>query len=319
MIKTTVTDLLGIERPIIQGAMGYISTAPLAAAVSNAGGLGIITSAYLEGMEQLRREIRHAKELTSRPFGVNIVIGTADADDVAQLCIEEGVKVVTTGAGNPSKYIAAWKQAGIKVIPVVPSVRLALRMQEVGADAVVAEGTEAGGHVGEETTMSLIPAVADAVSIPVIGAGGIADGRSAAAAFMLGARAVQCGTVFICTPECAAHERYKQLVLESGASATTVTGRVAGHPVRAVNTDFVRRLAALERKGGGEAELERLATGSYPRAGLSGDMENGAVNAGQVLWAVKEMKPAAQIVQALSEGLERMLQSAAQLEGIRFE
>ena len=253
-MQTEVTRLLEIEVPVIQGGMAWVAEYHLAAAVSNAGGLGLIGAASAPA-DWVRDQIRKAKELTKRPFGVNIMLMSPYADEVAQVVAEEGVKVVTTGAGNPEKYMKLWKKSGIKVIPVVASAALAKRMERCGADAVVAEGCEAGGHIGENTTMCLVPQIVDAVKIPVIAAGGIADGRGMAAAFMLGAKGVQMGTHFIVTDECQVHEAYKERILKAKDIDSRVTGRSTGHPVRALRNDMTKRYLELEKKGASFEEL----------------------------------------------------------------
>ena len=246
--KTRITDLLGIKYPIFQGGMAWIAEAELAAAVSNAGGLGIIAGGSAP-IDYLRDQIRKCKSLTDKPFGVNIMLMSPNAEELAQLVINEGVAVVTTGAGNPGKFMAAWKEAGVKVVPVVPSVALAKRMERSGADAVIAEGTESGGHIGENTTMCLVPQVADAVEIPVLAAGGIADGRGIAASFMLGAEGVQVGTRFLASEECVIHPTYKELVVKAKDTDSVVTGRYTGHPCRNVKTKFSKKLASGESNG----------------------------------------------------------------------
>ena len=243
-MNTRITEMLGIEYPIIQGGMAWVAEHNLAAAVSEAGGLGLIGGANAPG-EVVREEIRKARELTKKPFGVNVMLLSPHADDVAKVVVEEGIKVVTTGAGNPEKYMDMWKAAGVKVIPVVASVALARRMEKYGADAVVAEGMESGGHIGEETTMTLVPQVADAVSIPVIAAGGIGDGRGIAAAFMLGAEAVQIGTRFVVSKESIVHENYKERIIKAKDIDSTVTGRTHGHPVRCLRNQMTREFHAV--------------------------------------------------------------------------
>ena len=260
-MKTEVTKLLGIEYPIIQGGMAWVAEHHLAAGVSEAGGLGIIGAASAPA-EWVREQIRKAKELTDKPFGVNIMLMSPYADDVAKVIVEEGVKVVTTGAGNPEKYMKMWKEAGVKVIPVIASVALAKRMERCGADAVVAEGTEAGGHIGEITTMALVPQVVDAVSIPVIAAGGIADGRGVAAAFMLGAKGVQMGTHFVVTKESIVHDSYKKCIIKAKDIDSRVTGRSTGHPVRTLRNQQTREYLKLEAEGATFEELEYLTLGA---------------------------------------------------------
>ena len=280
-MKTRITEMLGIEYPIIQGGMAWVAEHHLAAAVSEAGGLGLIGGASAPG-EVVREEIRKAKELTKKPFGVNVMLMSPHADDVAKVVVEEGVKVVTTGAGNPAKYMKMWKEAGIIVIPVVASVALAKLMERGGADAVVAEGTESGGHIGESTTMTLVPQVADAVSIPVIAAGGIGDGRGIAAAFMLGAEAVQIGTRFVVAKESIVNEKYKERIIKAKDIDSAVTGRSHGHPVRCLRNQMTREYNRLEAEGKSFEELEYLTLGSLRKAVMEGDVVNGTVMAGQI-------------------------------------
>ena len=264
-MKTEVTELLGIEYPIIQGGMAWVAEYHLAAGVSNAGGLGLIGAASAPA-EWVREQIRSARKLTDRPFGVNIMLMSPYADEVAKVIVEEGVKVVTTGAGSPEKYMQMWKEAGVKVIPVVASTALARRMERCGADAVVAEGCEAGGHIGENTTMVLVPQIVDAVKIPVIAAGGIADGRGMAAAFMLGAKAVQLGTVFVTTEESQVHENYKKAIIKAKDIDSRVTGRTTGHPVRALRNQMTKKYLELEKSGAGFEELELLTLGGFKKS-----------------------------------------------------
>ena len=280
-MKTRVTELLGIEKPIIQGGMAWVAESHLAAAVSEAGGFGLIGAANAPA-DVVRNYIREAKELTDRPFGVNIMLLSPFADDIARVVVEEGVAAVTTGAGNPEKYMAQWKEADIKVIPVVASVALAKRMERCGADAVVAEGTESGGHIGQSTTMTLVPQVVDAVSIPVIAAGGIADGRGFAAAMMLGAEAVQMGTRFCVSNECVIHENYKERILKAKDIDSEVTGRSHGHPVRGLRNKMTREYLKLEAAGASFEELEKLTLGGLRKAVVEGDTDQGSVLAGQI-------------------------------------
>ena len=287
-MKTEVTELLGIEYPIIQGGMAWVAEYHLAAGVSNAGGLGLIGAASAPA-EWVREQIRSARKLTDRPFGVNIMLMSPYADEVAKVIVEEGVKVVTTGAGSSEKYMQMWKEAGVKVIPVVASTALARRMERCGADAVVAEGCEAGGHIGENTTMVLVPQIVDAVKIPVIAAGGIADGRGMAAAFMLGAKAVQLGTVFVTTEESQVHENYKKAIIKAKDIDSRVTGRTTGHPVRALRNQMTKKYLELEKSGAGFEELELLALGGLRKAVVDGDVVNGSVMAGQSAAMVKEV------------------------------
>ena len=271
-MKTAITELLGIEYPVIQGGMAWVAESHLASAVSNAGGLGLIAAAAAPA-EWVRDQIRQAKKMTDKPFGVNIMLMSPEADAVAKVVIEEGVQVVTTGGGSPEKYMTDWKAAGVKVIPVVASTALAKRMERCGAGAVVAEGTEAGGHIGEITTMALVPQVVDAVSIPVIAAGGIADGRGMAAAFMLGAKGVQGGTAFAASRESIIHENYKNSILKAKDIDTRVTGRSTGHPIRVLRNDMTRKYLELEQAGAPFEELESLTLGSLRRAVQEGDVK----------------------------------------------
>lgn len=305
-MKTEVTELLGIEYPIIQGGMAWVAEYHLAAGVSNAGGLGLIGAASAPA-EWVREQIREAKKLTDKPFGVNIMLMSPYADEVAKVVAEEGVKVVTTGAGNPEKYMKMWKKAGVKVIPVVASVALAKRMERCGADALVAEGTEAGGHIGENTTMVLVPQIVDAVNIPVIAAGGIADGRGIAAAFMLGARAVQMGTHFVATKESMVHENYKNAILKAKDIDSRVTGRTTGHPVRALRNQMTKQYLDMEKAGASFEELEHLTLGGLRRAVVDGDVVNGSVMAGQSAAMVKEILSCEELIQKLVKETDALI------------
>ncbi|HOC33218.1 MAG TPA: enoyl-[acyl-carrier-protein] reductase FabK [Ruminococcus flavefaciens] len=306
-MKTRITDLLGIEYPIIQGGMAWVAEHTLAAAVSNAGGAGIIAGGNAP-IDYLREQIRLCKEKTDKPFGVNVMLMSPNAADLAQLCIDEKVAFVTTGAGNPGTYVAAWKEAGIKVIPVVPSVALAKRMEKSGADAVIAEGTESGGHIGENTTMSLVPQVVDAVSIPVIAAGGIADGRGMAASFMLGAEGVQIGTRFLASEECQIHPVFKDLVIKAKDTDSVVTGRYTGHPCRNVKTKFAKKLANGEKDGTlSPEEFENLTVGALRRAVVEGDLESGSFLCGAIAGMINDIKPCADIVKEINDGAEKLL------------
>ena len=293
-----LNEILGTRLPIIQGGMANIATGEFAAACSNAGALGMIATGGWDG-DRLRKEIRRAKELTDKPFGVNLMLMSPYADDIAQIILEEGVKVVTTGAGNPGKYIPAWKEAGIKVLPVVAAVALAKRLSRYHVDAFIAEGTESGGHVGEMTTMALVPQVIDAVDVPVVAAGGIADGRQLAAAFALGACGAQVGTCLLASVECPIHENYKQAILKAKDSDTTVTGRSIGGPVRVLKNKMAREYLALEKRGATLEELEQVTLGGLRRAVLEGDVEHGSVMAGQVAGMLHEIKPVKQIFEEL--------------------
>ena len=306
-MTTKITELLGIKYPIIQGGMAWIAEATLAAAVSNAGGLGLIAGGSAP-IDYLRDQIRKCKELTDKPFGVNVMLMSPTAGELAQLIIDEKVPVVTTGAGNPAKYIPAWKEAGIKVIPVVPSVALARRMERYGADAVVAEGTEAGGHIGEITTMCLVPQVADAVEIPVIAAGGIADGRGVAASFMLGAEGVQVGTAFLVSDECKIHQTYKDIVLKSKDTDSIVTGRYTGHPCRGAKTRFSKKLASGERDGSMTPdEFEEATLGSLRKAVQDGNLEEGSFLCGAISGLITEVKPCKDIIEEMFAQTEKLL------------
>ncbi len=306
-----LNEILGTEFPIIQGGMANIATGEFAAACSNAGALGMIATGGWDG-SRLREEIRWAKELTQKPFGVNLMLMSPFADDIAQVILDEGVRVVTTGAGNPGKYIPAWKEAGIKVIPVVAAAVLARRLMRYGVDAVIAEGTESGGHVGEMTTMALVPQVIDAVDVPVIAAGGIANGRQMAAAFALGACGVQVGTCLLVSRECPIHENYKQAVLKAKDSDTTVTGRSIGGPVRVLKNKMSRQYLALEKRGASLEELETVTLGGLRRAVLEGDVENGSVMMGQTAGLLHEIKPVRQIFEELYAGGKAVLETVRQ-------
>lgn len=305
-MKTRITELLGIEHPIIQGGMAWVAESHLAAAVSAAGGLGLIGGANAPA-EVIRNYIREVKAVTDKPFGVNVMLMSPYADEVAKVVVEEGVKVVTTGAGNPEKYMEMWKAAGIKVIPVVASVALAKRMERYGADAVVAEGTESGGHIGEATTMTLVPQVVDAVSIPVIAAGGIGDGRGIAAAFMLGAEAVQMGTRFLVAKECTVHQNYKDRVLKAKDIDSTVTGRTHGHPVRCLRNQMTREYVKLENEGKSFEELEYLTLGTLRKAVQEGDVTNGTVMAGQIAGMVSKEQTCKEMIDEMMAQAETLL------------
>lgn len=306
-MKTRLCELLGIEYPIIQGGMAWVATAELAAAVSNGGGLGLIAAGGAPA-DVVREQIKKARELTDKPFGVNVMLMSPFAEEVMQVIIEEKPAVVATGAGNPAKYIPALKEAGIKVMPVVPSVALAQRMEKAGADAIIAEGTEAGGHIGELTTMVLIPQVVDAVSVPVVAAGGIADSRGAVAAFALGADGIQVGTRFICSTECIAHDNYKQAVLKAKDRDAVVTGRSTGAPVRALKNKLTREYERLEKEGASFDEIEQLGVGGLRRAFAEGDVEMGSLMAGQSAAMVNEIEPCADIIKSYFDGTEAVIE-----------
>lgn len=306
MIKSRICDMLGIQYPVFQGGMAWVADASLASAVSNAGGLGLISSINA-GTEAVRNEIRKCRELTDKPFGVNIMLQAPNADEIAQMVVEEGVKILTTGAGSPAKYMETWKAAGIKVIPVVASVALALKMQAAGADAVVAEGAESGGHVGELHTMALVPQVVDALDIPVIAAGGICDGRGAAAAFMLGAEAVQVGTRFLVAEECTVHQTYKEKVLKASDISTIVTGKTLGHPVRSIKTPFSKKFAKMEADPStSPEEILAFGNGALRKAVQEGDPD-GTYMAGECAGMVKKIEPAKAIVEDLILGAEAVI------------
>lgn len=310
IMKNRICEMLGIKYPVFQGGMAWIADASLASAVSNAGGLGLISSVNA-GTEAVRNEIRKCREMTDKPFGVNIMLQAPNAAEIAQMVIEEGVKILTTGAGSPAPYMAAWKEAGIKVIPVVASVALALKMQSAGADAVVAEGAESGGHVGELHTMALIPQIVDALDIPVIAAGGICDGRGAAAAFMLGAEAIQVGTRFLSAEECNVHQVYKEKILKASDISTTVTGKTLGHPVRSLKTPFSKKFARMEADPSvTPEEILAFGSGSLRKAVQEGDI-NGSYMAGECAGMVRKIEPAKDIVEDLILGAERIIGEAA--------
>lgn len=308
-LKTRLTTLLGIEHPIIQGGMAWTATAELAGAVSSAGGLGIIGAGHMP-TDLLREQIRMAKAITSKPFGVNLMLLTPHIDELVQMVLDEHVPVVTTGAGNPGKYMASLMDAGIKVIPIVPSVALAKRMESIGADAVIGEGMEAGGHIGELTTMVLTPQLVDAVDIPVVAAGGIADGRGLAAAFALGAEGVQVGTRFMCASECTIHPAVKAEVIKAKDRDTIVTGRSTGHPVRVIKNKLAREIMELDRDNKPE-EIEALGAGKLALAMRQGDTAMGSLMAGQAAAMVTEIEPAAEIISSMIAEAEEIMRTLA--------
>ena len=312
-MKTRVTEILGTEYPIIQGGMAWVAEHHLASAVSEAGGLGLIGAANAPA-EVVRQEIRKVRERTEKPFGVNIMLLSPYAEEVAQVVLEEKVPVVTTGAGNPEKYMEAWKAAGIKVIPVVASVALARRMERYGADALVAEGCEAGGHIGEQTSMTLLPQVVDSVDIPVIGAGGVGDGRGMAAMFLLGAEGVQIGTRFVVSDEAQVPENYKNRIVEAKDIDSVVTGRSHGHPVRTLRNQSTREYLKLEAEGASFEELEKLTLGSLRRAVQEGDVKNGSVMAGQIAGMIRKRQSCREIILELVEETETLLKGAEKWE-----
>ena len=305
-MKTKVTELLQIEYPIIQGGMAWVAEHHLAAAVSEAGGFGLIGAASAPP-EIVREEIRKAKELTDKPFGVNIMLLNPNADEVAKIVVEEGIQAVTTGAGNPEKYMPMWKEAGVKVIPVVASVAMAKRMERYGADAVVAEGMEAGGHIGNQTTMALIPQIVDAVNIPVIAAGGIGDGRGVAASFMLGAEGVQMGTRFVVADESIVHDNYKDRIVKAKDIDSVVTGQSTGHPVRCLRIQMTKEYIKKEQEGVPFEELERMTLGSLRKAVMDGDILNGTVMAGQIAGLVSKRQSCKEILQEIMTEAEKLL------------
>lgn len=313
-MKTLLTKLLGIQHPIIQGGMAWVSEQHLASAVSEAGGLGVIgTGSAPAGT--VREQIREARKLTGKPIGVNVMLLNPHADEIAEIIAEEGVQVVTTGAGNPAKYMKRWKQAGVRVIPVVASCALAKLMERAGADAVIAEGTEAGGHIGESTTMTLVPQIVDAVSVPVIAAGGIADGRGMAAAMMLGAAGVQMGTRFIVARESIVHNAYKQKVIAAKDIDSEVTGRSTGHPVRVLRNTMTRQYLKMEKEGASFEELELLTLGSLRNAVVEGDVVNGTLMAGQIAGLIRKEDSCAAILQEVISEAETLLLSAGDKVG----
>lgn len=305
-MKTRITELLGIEYPIIQGGMAWVAEHNLAAAVSEAGGLGIIGAGGAPA-EFVREQIRKVKEVTDKPFGVNIMLMNPEADAIAQVIVEEGVKVVTTGAGNPSKYMTMWKEAGVKVIPVVASVALAKIMERTGADAIVAEGMESGGHIGAATTMTLVPQVVDVVNIPVIAAGGIGDGRGFAAAMMLGAEAVQMGTRFTVATEAITHQNFKERVIKAKDIDSEITGASFGHPIRQIRNKMTREYLKMEKEGASFEELEHLTLGSLRKAVMEGDVVNGTVMAGQIAGLVSKEQTCTEIIQEVMQEAKQLL------------
>lgn len=308
-----LNDLTGTKYPIIQGGMANIATGVFAAAVSNAGGLGLVASGGMKA-EALRKEIRICKEKTDKPFGVNLMLMNPDVDNIARMLTEEKVGFITTGAGNPAKYMAEWKAMGAKVFPVVASVALAKIMVKAGADAVIAEGGESGGHVGDMTTLTLLPQVVDAVSVPVIAAGGIADGRQMAAAMLLGACGVQIGTCLLVSEECPIHDNYKQALIKAKDNSTTVTGRSQGAPVRIIKNEMAREYLKLEAQGADREELEKITLGGLRRAVIDGDVVRGSVMAGQVCGQLKEIRPVADILKSLYEDAKTVLKKAGETD-----
>ena len=309
-MKTAITELLNIQYPIFQGGMAWVAEHTLAAAVSNAGGLGIIASGGAP-CDYVREEVRKTKALTDKPFGVNIMLMNPEADAIAHMVIEEGVKVVTTGAGNPEKYFPAWKEAGIKILPVVASVGLARRMEKYGADALIAEGCESGGHIGEMTTMTLVPQVVQAVHVPVVAAGGIGDGHGVAAAFMLGAEGVQVGTRFLLADETQIHENYKEKVLKAKDIDSQVTGRSTGHPIRVLRNPMTRKYLKMEAEGATLEELEVMTLGSLRRAVVEGDVKEGSLMAGQVAGLLNKRQTCKEIIEEMMTEAVDVMEKAA--------
>ena len=308
MMKTRITELLGIQYPIIQGGMAWVAEAHLAAAVSEAGGLGLLGGASAPA-EVIRDMIRQVREMTHKPFGVNVMLMSPYAKEVAQVVVEEKVPVVTTGAGNPAAYLPMWKEAGVKVIPVVASVAHARLLEKAGVDAVVAEGTESGGHIGSATTMTLVPSVVDELHIPVIAAGGIADGRGMAAAFMLGAEAVQVGTRFVATKEAVVHQNYKDRIVKAKDIDSAVTGRSHGHPVRCLRNQMTREYNKLEAEGKSFEELEYLTLGSLRKAVQEGDVDHGTVMAGQIASIIHDVKTCREVVEGMTAECQQIMKS----------
>ncbi|MBC8499721.1 MAG: enoyl-[acyl-carrier-protein] reductase FabK [Candidatus Atribacteria bacterium] len=312
MFKSIICELLGIKYPLIQGGMAWIADAGLAAAVSSAGALGVIAAGYAPG-EWIREEVRKTKRLTEKPFGLNIMLLNPNTDEIARIAVEEGIKVVITGAGNPGKYIKIWKENNILVFPVIPSVALALRMERAGVDAVIAEGSEAGGHVGELTTMTLVPQVADAINIPVLAAGGIADGRGLAAAWMLGASGFQIGTRFLVAYECNVHKNYKQKIINARDTSTIVSGRPTGHPVRIIKNSLARDFQQLEKRNASLEEYEELGKGSLYRSAREGDMDYGSIMAGQSSGLVKKEQTCKEIIKEIFLEAEKIIVEKSKL------
>jgi len=313
MIRTPLCDLVGIKYPIVQGGMAWVGTAELAAAISNAGGLGVIGGGNAP-TEEIAQEIRLARELTDKPFGLNIPLAISEyADDIVTLCIEEGVKIMVIGAWRPGNHITRLKEAGITVIPVIASVALAKRLERQGADALIAEGMESGGHIGDIATMPLVPQVVDAVDVPVIAAGGFADGRGLVAALALGAQGIQMGTRFICTTECTTHENYKQAILKARDRSTTTSGHSLGHPVRALKNPMVHQFEELERRGISEAEIIEFGTGKLRLAAIEGDVKNGSVMAGQIAGMINDIVPTKELIERIVAEAEEII---ARLQGV---
>ncbi|MHB1005142.1 MAG: enoyl-[acyl-carrier-protein] reductase FabK [Chloroflexota bacterium] len=314
MLRTPICDLLGIDYPIVQGGMAWIATAELAGAVSNGGGLGVVAAGN-SPPDWVRREVRRVRELTDRPFGLNIMLMSPHAAGVVEVALEEHVPVVMTGAGNPGPLIPRFNAAGILVVPVVASVALAKRLARAGAAALIAEGMESGGHIGEISTMVLVPQVVDAVSVPVLAAGGFADGRGLVAALALGAQGIQMGTRFACTTECVVHPRYKERVLQARDRCTTTSGHSLGHPVRALENAFTRRFQELERSNASKEEIEKFGIGALRRGLIEGDVDNGSLMAGQVAGMIRDVRPCAEVIADIVAEADRILQKVSRLDG----
>lgn len=312
MLKTDICELLNIQYPILQGGMAWVATAELAAAVSEAGGLGIIGCGNAPA-DVIKKEIDKINKLTSKPYGVNVMLLSNYVEEIMELLYEEKVPVITTGAGNPGKYISKFKEIGTKVIPVVPSVALARRMEKVGADAVIVEGTEAGGHIGELTTMALVPQVVDAITIPVIAAGGIGDGRGVLAALALGAKGVQLGTRFVCSKECIAHENYKNMILQAGDRDAIATGRSTGHPVRIIKNKLAKKFMDLEKENVDKEVIEQLGIGALKKAVIDGDSENGSIMAGQISGLITDVKTCREIINDIVNESNNLIKLLSQL------
>jgi len=314
MFDSRVKDLLGIKYPIFQGGMAWVATSELAAAVSDAGGLGIIAAGNAPG-DYVREEIRKLRKMTDKPFGVNIMLLSPFVEDIVDIVCEEGVPVVTTGAGNPGKFLEWFREHNIKVIPVVPTVSLAKRLEKQGVDALIVEGTEAGGHIGELTTMALVPQVRDAVGIPIIAAGGIADGRGIVAALALGADGVQLGTRFVCSTEAKVHQNYKDKLINAKDRDALVTGRSTGHPVRVIKNQFTREFMELEKSGASVEDLEKMGSGRLRLAVVEGDVDKGSVMSGQIAGMIKDIKPCNEIIQQLIQEAQQVLGKLKNQEG----
>jgi len=314
-LNTKITKLLNIKYPVIQGGMAWVADEYLASAVSNAGGLGLIAGGSAE-KDIVREKIKAVRKMTDKPFGLNIMLLSPHAEQLADLAVEENIKIVTTGAGSPQKYIDKWKKSGIIIIPVVASVAQAVKMEKLGADAVVGEGNEAGGHIGQLTTMTLVPQITKSVSIPVIAAGGIASGEGVAAAFMLGARGVQCGTCFLAAKECNIHPKYKEMVIKASDISTVVTGQSTGHPVRSLKSPLIRHYQVMEKDGASFEALEELTVGSLKNAVIDGDFSKGTFMAGQIAGMVNEIRSCEEIIKDMIKDAQKIIAENAKLLGV---